>query len=471
MSPPTDLYEEVKQDGRTTSYSGDGTSRKVELESPESTVARADAPSAPAVTRFKWSPHDNRLIQLPAPIYGLPEEILVIIYDCVITSESSSCLCKTPGSVCSPRRLGCVSRLWRTIIFSCPALWTHVHVTPYQSLRTLKEHLFHSELLPITVTVHQWPFRNPIPTSGPLSIGALTAQLHSILSLTEMEPFSGRVRSLTIDATESSTFVDFVLQTLTGRGLRFPALKRVSLSGGLRATWSRVCFFDGKIAPVLETLELKNVVVSCNVHRLPWGTGLNLTTLVWKASDHRNGSLTISLSLFHQIVASFPSLTTLELHGHAVALEHVSLESLATSGITRLEHIKILRTSHAFTNSMAAFALFLLLPSVKRAVIKGKCCSGSLACRSTMHAIKALFDFPRVLPCLEDVEFECLDLQPGSSWTAGVLKELGLWVEKRRSIVADEGVPLSTPRAVMRATSEETSVREEGDSEGTILHA
>ncbi|KAF9224229.1 hypothetical protein BS17DRAFT_780711 [Gyrodon lividus] len=398
----------------------------------------------------------------PAPISGVPEELLVMILDNVITSEASSCKCKGPGAVSSPRRLACVSRQWRTIIFSCPALWIHVHVTPFQSIRTLKEHLLNSALLPIHVTVHQWPFRNPIPMSGPLSIAGLTAQLYSILSQADTEPLCKRVQSLTINATESSTFVDFVLQTWTARGLRFPALRRVSLSGGLRAIWSRVCFFDGKNAPALETLELKNIVVSCNASRLPWGIGLNLTTLVWKAPAHDDGSLLISVTLFHQIIASFPSLTTLELHGHAIGLEHVTLESLASSGVTPLTQIKVLRASrHAFVHPNSAFILFFLLPSLTHAVIRGHFCSGPLSCRTAMHAITALIDFPRVSPSLEDIEFECLDenLHPG--WTEWVSKELDLWKERRKSM----GEPVRVPRLWMRMVSEETSVGEEGRPE------
>ncbi|KAF8839365.1 hypothetical protein BDN67DRAFT_776387 [Paxillus ammoniavirescens] len=381
----------------------------------------------------------------------------------VVTSESSSRTCKGPVWVSSPKRLAGVSRKWRTTIFSCPALWTHVHVTPFQSIQTLNEHLLNSSRLLIHVTVHQWPFRDPIPTSGHLSIAALTAQLYSILSQANAEPICRRVQSLTINATESSAFVDFVLQTWSGRGLKFPVLRRVSLSGGLRAIWSRVCFFDGKNAPALETLELNNIVVSCNVHRLSWGVGLNLTTLVWKGpAHHDDGSLVISVTLFHKIVASLPSLTTLELHGHAVALEHATLESLASSGVAPLTHIKILRASrHAFIDPNSAFMLFLLLPSLTHALIRGHCFSGPLACRTTTHAIRALIDFPRVPPSLEDIVFECLDenLRPG--WLEWVLKELDSWRERRKAI----GESVTVPKVRMRMLSGEMLVGEEGRPE------
>ncbi|KIK95488.1 hypothetical protein PAXRUDRAFT_32953 [Paxillus rubicundulus Ve08.2h10] len=398
----------------------------------------------------------------PAPISGIPAELLMMILTDVVISESSSCMCKFVW-VSSPKRLAAVSRKWRAAIFSCPALWTHVHVTPYQSVKMLNEHLLNSSRLPIHVTVHQWPFRDPIPTSGPLSIAALTAQLYSILSQANAEPICGRVQSLTINATESNTFVDFVLQTWSVRGLRFPVLRHVSLSGGLRAIWSRSCFFDGKNAPALETLELKNIMVSCNVGRLSWGVGLNLTTLVWKGpAHHDNGSLVIPVTLFHKIVASLPSLTTLELHGHAVGLEHATLESLASSGVLPLTHIKILRASrHAFINPNAAFMLFLLLPSLTHALIRGHCCSGPLTCRTATHAIRALIDFPRVPPSLEDVVFECLDENPHLGWREWVLKELDSWKERRKAI----GESVTVPRVRMRMLNGETLVGEEGRRE------
>ncbi|KAF9233728.1 hypothetical protein BU15DRAFT_66346 [Melanogaster broomeanus] len=164
------------------------------------------------------------------------------------------------------------------------------------------------------------------------------------------EPISGIPEELLamilyeVIASESSSCKCKVIgSTWTGSGLRFPALCRVSLSGGLRAIWSRGCFFNGKNAPALETLELENIVVSGNVHGLSWETGPNLTTLVWKAPVYNEGSLVMSVTLFHRIVASFPSLTTLELHGHAVGLEHVTLQSLASWGIKPLSHINVLR--------------------------------------------------------------------------------------------------------------------------------
>ncbi|KAG8221182.1 hypothetical protein J3R82DRAFT_2746 [Butyriboletus roseoflavus] len=155
------------------------------------------------------------------PISTLLEELLVMIFDDVITSESSSCQCRRKRAgwwLSSPRSLASVSRAWRTVVFACPMLWRHVHLTPVQSIHALKEHLHLSSPFPIHLTVHQWPFRSPTPASGLFSIVALTAQLQSILSPaneegTTIAPASERVESIHINATESSTFLNFVLQT------------------------------------------------------------------------------------------------------------------------------------------------------------------------------------------------------------------------------------------------------------------
>ena len=203
----------------------------------------------------------------------------------------------------------------------------------------------------------------PNPGSGPFSIVALAAQLQSILSPSEkgttLAPASQRVGSVTINATESSTFLSFVLQTWTGRGSKLPALRRVVMNGNLYATWSRARFFDGRNAPGLERVEPSNVVIAHNAYCLPWGIGINLTTLVWATPVHKHGSLSVSASCFH-VLSSFPNLTTLELHEHVVALEFATLEDLEGSGVTSLTHIHIrdLRIcGQVFSNARAAFML------------------------------------------------------------------------------------------------------------------
>ncbi|KAG6381852.1 hypothetical protein JVT61DRAFT_465 [Boletus reticuloceps] len=150
------------------------------------------------------------------PISALLEELLIMIFDDVITSESSLCQYRrtcTGGWVSSPQNLARVSRAWRTIVFTCPKLWRLVHLTPFQSIRALKEQLLRSSPISIHLTVHQWPFRNPIPASEPFSIVALTAQLRSIISPSDNggsspAPASQRVQSVTINATERGAFLN-----------------------------------------------------------------------------------------------------------------------------------------------------------------------------------------------------------------------------------------------------------------------
>jgi hypothetical protein len=378
-----------------------------------------------------------------SPILTLLEELLVIIFDDVITYESSSChyrrICAS-GWLSSPRNLACVSRAWRTIVFACPKLWRHVHLTPVQSINTLTEHLRYSSPLPIHLTVHQWPFRNHNAGLGPFSIVALAAQLQSILSSSEKEgatlaPASQRVGSITINATESSTFLNFVLQTWTGRGSKFPALRHVVMNGNVCATWSRACFFDGRNAPGLERLELSNVVMAHNAYRLPWGIGSNLTTLVWAAPVHKHGSLIVSVSCFHHIVSSFPNLTTLELREHVVALEFATLEGLEGSGVTPLTHVRNLRIcGQVFSNARAAFLLFYLLPSVRHLAVRGRACSGPLELRTVTLALQGLIclpmmsGWPIVLPSLENLELECVE-HASAEWKRWCMGELELWKE------------------------------------------
>ncbi|KAF8550744.1 hypothetical protein OG21DRAFT_375456 [Imleria badia] len=360
---------------------------------------------------------------LSSPISTLLEELLIMIFDDMITSESSSCQNRRADWwLSSPRNLASVSSVWRTIAFACPRLWRFVHITPAQSLHALKEQLLLSSPLPIHLTAHQWSFRSPIPASGPFSIVALTAQLQSILSPSDKEgtvlaPASQRVESITINATEATTFLNFVLQSWTGRGSKFPALRHVAMNGNVCASWSRACFFDGRNAPGLERLELSNVVISHDAHRLPWGSGLNLTTLVWSAPAHKHGSLIVSVSCFHHVVSSFPNLTTLELHEHVVALEFATLENLEESGVTPLRHVHDLRIrGRVFPNSRAAYILFYLLPSLRNLAIRGRACSGPLELRTVMLALQGLISLPQmlgwpiVLPNVENIELECVDV-------------------------------------------------------------
>ena len=393
----------------------------------------------------------TKLNRPASPISTLPEEILVMIFDDVITSESSSkyrCRRAATGgrALSPPRNLACVSKTWRIIVFACPMLWRHVHITPVQPINALKEHLRNSSPIPIHLTVHQWPFRNPIPASGPYSIVALTAQLQSILSPADKQgdtlaPVCQRIKSITIDATESSTFLNFVLQTWTGRGSKFPALRHVAMNGNVCATWARACFFDAKNAPGLERLVLTNAVIAYGLSSLHWGVGLNLTTLVWRAPVQRGGSLVVSASCFHHVVSSFPNLTTLELHGHVVGLEFTTLESLETSGVTPITHVRRLRvTGDAFSNASAAFMLFYLLPSVRHLTVQGRACSGPLSRRTATLTLQALtclpklFGWPMVLSDLEDFELGCVDGAACDAWRAWCVGELEQWRQWRETM-------------------------------------
>lgn len=373
-----------------------------------------------------------------------------MIFDDVITSQSSTWQDRcTDWRLSSPRNLASVSRTWCTIVFACPKLWRFVHLTPTQSLHALKEQLILSSPLPIHLTVHQWPFRNPIPSSGPFSIVALTAQLQSILPPRE----SQRVESITINATEASTFLNFVLQTWTGRGSRFPALRHVAMNGGVRATWSRACFFEGRDAPGLERLELSNVVIAQDAYRLPWGTGLNLTTLVWSAPAYKEESLVVPVSYFHRVVSSFPSLTTLELHEHAIGLEFATLENLEESDVKPLRHIRDLRLrGRVFSNPQAAYILFYLLPSLKNLAVRGRARSGPLELRTVTFALQGLITLPQVLgwpivlPNVENIEMECVD--SCEEWKTWCIRELELWRDWGESL-ANTGEESNSARTEM----------------------
>lgn len=396
--------------------------------------------------RSKTQPFDENT-PTSGPISTLLEELLIIIFDDVVTSELSLCQCRrTPSGwwLSSPRNLASVSRMWRAIVFACPKLWKYVHLTPFQPIHTLKGHLRHSSPLPIYITVQQWPFRSPIPASGPFSVVALTAQLQSILSTPDKEgatfaPASQRVESIAINATECSTFLNYVFQTWTGRSSKFPALRRVTMNGNVCATWSRACFLDGRNAPGLRRLELSNVVIAHDAYRLPWGVGSSLTTLVWSAPAHKHGSLTVSVSCFHHIVSSFPNLTRLELHDHVVGFEFVTLESLEASGVTPLTHIRELRiTGQAFPNARAAYVLFHLLPSLRHVAVRGRACSGPLELRTVMLALQGLVilptvhGWPIVLLNVEDLELECVE-DACEEWTRWCTGELELWRQWREA--------------------------------------
>ncbi|KAG8221183.1 hypothetical protein J3R82DRAFT_2747 [Butyriboletus roseoflavus] len=194
------------------------------------------------------------------------------------------------------------------------------------------------------------------------------------------------------------------------------------MNGNLRATWSRACFFDGRNAPELQRLELRNVVIAHNAHRLPWGIGLNLTTLVWTAPAHKHGSLVVSVSCFHHIVSSFPNLTTLELHEHVVGLEFATLENLEGSGVTPLTHIRDLR----ITGREERVPVRLGLRTVTLAM-------------QALICLPKLFGWSTVLPSLEDLELECVDGSACAEWKTWCMGELELWNQWREAMANTGG--------------------------------
>ncbi|KAH0836913.1 hypothetical protein J3R83DRAFT_8729 [Lanmaoa asiatica] len=233
------------------------------------------------------------------------------------------------------------------------------------------------------------------------------------------------------------------------------------MNGNVCATWSRACFFDERNAPGLERLELSNVVIAQNAHRLPWGIGLNLTTLIWTAPEHKHGSLIVSVSCFHHVVSSFPNLITLELHEHVVAFEFATLDSLEGSGVTPLTHIRDLRIhGRVFLNATSAYMLFYLLPSLRHVAVRGRACSGPLGLRTVTLALQALiclpklFSWPIVLPSLEDLELDCVDGSACAEWKTWCMGELEPWKE-RRETMANTGEEGNVTRVRMHMEIEE----------------
>ncbi|KAF8837486.1 hypothetical protein BDN67DRAFT_972906 [Paxillus ammoniavirescens] len=371
------------------------------------------------------------------PILRLPDELLIIIFDCLITS--SPLPDKFPFAVSVPALLLHVSRRWRTIISTTPSMWTKVPISPYQSVYTLRSFLHHSLPLPISVTVYQ-------RSQGDPSIHRRT--LSDQLELLKIEADRERIHSLRIEG-DSADEVTKTLLDPRHPWRPFPALRHVSLN---RTTnWKTWRAFDERSAPVLKSLIVEDSIVDSFFDRqlrIPQ----SLTMLVWKCSSEVMDGFWLSATIegFYNVVTSFPGLTSLELHGPVIATTEDDEEDPISAPYVReiahrqlkpLTNIKSLRIAHPFTLSTSPLELFQLLPSLTRIVV-GRWAEGEpQLASSTLCVLRGLAGSPEVLPVLEKVFLELTDTELNSSLAGVVRDEVKAWLVGRESIRAMVTVP------------------------------
>ncbi|KAF8837487.1 hypothetical protein BDN67DRAFT_972908 [Paxillus ammoniavirescens] len=371
------------------------------------------------------------------PISRLPDELLIIIFDCFITSSPPPD--KFPFAVSVPTLLSHVSRRWRTIISMTPSFWTQVPISPYQSARTLQSFLHHSLPLPISVTVYQWP-----RGLADIHRRTLSDQLERLTAKADRE----RIHGLRIEGDSADHVIGTFLDPRRS-GRYFPALRRISLS---RATnWMAWRFFDDGSAPVLKSLVLEDSTMN-SFSNLRLRTPQSLTTLVWKCSDEVMDCfwLSATIELFSYVVTSFPNLTALELYGPVIAITEDNegdprlvpyVRAIARRQLAPLTNIKSLRIAHPFTSPTSPLEFFRLLPSLTHIVVGGRAEGEPHLASSTLCVLRGLAGSPEALPLLEKVCLEFTGAELNSSLRKVVRDEVKTWLEGRESMRAVVSVP------------------------------
>jgi hypothetical protein len=174
---------------------------------------------------------------------------------------------------------------------------------------------------------------------------------------------------------------------------------------------------------------------------------------VWKCSSSSTIDglwLSVPIELFSHVVASFPSLTALELHGPVVVTEDNQadptllhyLRAISHRTVTLLTEIKSLRIAHPFTLPTSPLELFRLLPSLTH-IIVGKRAEGrpGLA-SSTLCVLRGLAGSPEILPVLDQVLLEFTDAELNSSLGEVIRDKVKTWLEGRDSMRAMVSVPI-----------------------------
>ncbi|KAF8840446.1 hypothetical protein BDN67DRAFT_968527 [Paxillus ammoniavirescens] len=368
------------------------------------------------------------------PILRLPEELLIIIFDCLISSPPPN---KFPFAVSAPTLLSQVSRRWRTIISTTPSMWTQVPISPFQSLNTLRSFLHNSLSLPISVTAYDWPPDHPyIPPE------TMTDQLNVLHGA---KADRARIHVLRIEATFPSDFADAVIDSFVGRrpALRFPALRHISLSGAFHGIWFGYHFFDIESAPMLNSLVLSDMVVD-SFNCIPWPKPQCLKTLVWKRSTSvvLGDCRAVPIGQFRHTISTFTSLTALELYGAVINLEDADeLHFGVVLPAPPLTGIKSLRIAHPFASPTSALDLFRLFPSLAYIFVSDKVGCAPQSANSTMCALRALAGSPEVLPFLQEAHLEFRCATPCSLLKEAVRDEVKTWLEGRKSMLGRVSVP------------------------------
>ncbi|KAH7906811.1 hypothetical protein BJ138DRAFT_1129630, partial [Hygrophoropsis aurantiaca] len=266
----------------------------------------------------------NRL----APIYRLPDEILIRIFEEYI---------KDSHYWAEARLLALVSRRWRLIAINVPTFWTCISFTPYDDKEIPEAYVQRSGEYPIEIKIARWPATS-------YSYNELSSALRVLYTCVT------RMRRLQI-----SDMAPELLQWLLPRLDRTDALSltHISLhnSAGILDLKESCPFVSGCYSPAIRSLEIAGIRFSRR--QLPFNLQV-LTSLT--LGDEKATQPMIDHSVFHRLLSSTPQLTRLIIRNSAV--------DYYAAGPTRAVRLPALRTLIFRGNASRHFCEYEFLESL-----------------------------------------------------------------------------------------------------------
>ncbi|KAH7907707.1 hypothetical protein BJ138DRAFT_1182245 [Hygrophoropsis aurantiaca] len=275
----------------------------------------------------------NRL----APIYRLPDELLIRIFEEHIKDPSGH-------NWAEARLLALVSRRWRLLAINTPALWTCISFTPFENIEIPESYVQRSGEYPIEVNFACW-------AATPASYNELASALRVLYTCV------ARMRRLQI-----SDMAPKLLQWLLPRLDRMHALSLTHVSlhnnAGILDLKEPCPFVSGCYSPAIRSLEVAGIRLSNR--QIP----LNLRALTsLTLGDEEATKPMIDHSAFHQLLSSTPQLTRLIIRNSAV---HFHADGLTKAVCLPALHTLIFRGNASRHFCEYQFLASLSAPSLAR---------------------------------------------------------------------------------------------------------
>ncbi|KAH7884817.1 hypothetical protein F5I97DRAFT_1506648 [Phlebopus sp. FC_14] len=249
----------------------------------------------------------NEIQNLLAPVSRLPNEVLLLIFEEVVSAQNGGKPADRPERVVS-----LVSRRWRDVAIHSPSLWRRIWIMPGFTPAILDMYKTRASSRTLDIEVRDWREKKDIQR--------FDAALEMMLEA------STRWRSLSVFHT-CETYLNHLSAKLS-RIRQFSVLEHFSFRAQRPGQTCTIPFHKSNetSAPFLKFLDAENFPLSGDLHDIRSGAIQNLSRLASLTLRRYNNNTRIMIdpNAFRAMIGAIPNLTSLALHGQPLRFRNDS---------------------------------------------------------------------------------------------------------------------------------------------------